>query len=498
MGGKWAEPVLDVDEIQGHVLAGFDLDCQLCLFFEITDPDRARRWLRTLLPSVTTVHDLVEPAARRNPSHAGSGSTSVAFTFQGLRKLRPDADRFREAAFKHGLHMRSALLGDARDAREPSSPANWVVGGPHNEPDVLLLLAAESASLLKQVAGPVEAGCEGLRVLFRQECRRLTGAHGPIEHFGFHEPISQPGVRGRIATDPDHLLTPRRNPADPNQGYPGQNLVWPGEFIFGQPGQSAMSMVAPGPVVAAGPPWAVNGSFLVCRRLVQDVAGFRAFVRAAAAQLSSEVPALAGLTPEGLAAKLLGRWPSGAPLLLAPRHDEEAIGSDARVNNDFGFVNRSRAALPDDVLGLICPHAAHVRKAYPRDHPTSEIVHANVETHRLLRRGLPFGDPFPAAGERGLLFLAYQTSFERQFEFVTRAWLNNPNLQDGGDGHDPIAGQNGNRTAPSRHFQLPVVGESGDLQKIRLELPANWVTPTGGGYFFTPSLSALRLLSTPS
>ena len=49
------------------------------------------------------------------------------------------------------------------------------------------------------------------------------------EHFGFQDGISQPGIRG--------LTRPLR----PNQGLPGQDLIWPGEFIYGYPGQDPSS-----------------------------------------------------------------------------------------------------------------------------------------------------------------------------------------------------------------------------------------------------------------
>jgi len=150
-----------------------------------------------------------------------------------------------------------------------------------------------------------------------------------------------------------------------------------------------------------------------------------------------------------------------------------------------------------DVLGLVCPQAAHIRKAYPRDHATSIDTVASMETHRILRRAIPFGEPFPAPGERGLLFLAYQTSIERQFEFITRAWLNNPYLRSEGDGHDPIAGQRlyGRGGSRARTFVLSVPGSDGSIQRVPIELPTEWVTPTGGGYFFVPSLTALKRLA---
>src|SRR5206468_3940456 len=115
------------------------------------------------------------------------------------------------------------------------------------------------------------------------------------------------------------LLTPRLNPSNPNQGKPGQNLVWPGEFVFGYPRQNPTDKVAPGPVADAVPQWTRNGSYLVFRRYRQDVEAFQNFVRSTAADLVNR--GFSGFTPERLGAKLIGRWASGTPIVRAPDSD---------------------------------------------------------------------------------------------------------------------------------------------------------------------------------
>jgi deferrochelatase/peroxidase EfeB len=151
----------------------------------------------------------------------------------------------------------------------------------------------------------------------------------------------------------------------------------------------------------------------------------------------------------------------------------------------------------NDADGNIVPRAAHIRKTYPRDEDTPGGV-ADTQTHRVLRRGIPFGISFqdnapsgsPAAGDakfpndRGLLFLAYQRSIANQFEFIQQLWVNNADFPQGGDGHDPLISE----AEDKRNFSLPG-GKNASITGI-----SQWVTTTGGAYFFQPSIDALKKL----
>ena len=165
------------------------------------------------------------------------------------------------------------------------------------------------------------------------------------EHFGFRDGISQPGIRG---------LTRRSRPQrEPDQGLPGQDLIWPGEFVFGYPTQRPDDVHRPGPAVPLPTAWARNGSFMVFRRLEQLVPEFHRFIAAHAAALE--------IGADLLGARLFGRWQSGAPLERAPLRDDIALANDKLRNNDFDYG--------DDAFQRRCPYAAHIRKTYPRDDP---------------------------------------------------------------------------------------------------------------------------------
>lgn len=490
---KIKEPELDVDQIQGNILAGFNKDNQTLIFLEIHEPEKFKLWLAAITPFVATAEEVFQfnrlfklIRSRRKVESRTVLSTwlNIAFSFKGLKALNDEASKFRDAAFKDGLAKRSRSLNDP--SKGPGSQKEWLIGGENNEADVLLILASDSieemALAVRRVETWIYEGAEdsegrmvpsGAAVIFKQKGATLPSPLTGHEHFGFLDGVSQPGIRG-TAGKTQELITPRQNPADPDQGKPGQDRLWPGEFVFGYSGQDPTDHDKEGMVKTEGPKWSKNGSFLVFRRLRQDVGGFHEFLKSQGDHLK--------LGAELFGAKCVGRWASGAPIERATHADNLEMSRDDCANNSFNFQeatpkppkegpeqcedNFPKSLAKEDKAGLVCPFAGHIRKAYPRDdesiHPKKQPFppnEADTETHRLLRRGIPFGDPFdptviPDDGNRGLLFLAYQTSIENQFEFVIKNWLNDPDFKDSGSGHDPILGQSDKNGSRERFFLL--------------------------------------------
>lgn len=551
------EPQLDVDNIQGNSLAGFSKDHQVLIFLQIDNVKRFRAWLFPQVPYIASMKEVLtfnrlfkEIRFRRGRDTGAVKATwfNIAFSYAGLKKLATDIPDllktdFVDQPFKNGLAKQSPTLGDPTAAAAEGNPANWLVGGPNNEADAVLIVAADDAHdmhcevvrleqslMASHFVNGVRVG-SGARVIFKQPGANLPAPVGGHEHFGFLDGVSQPGVRGRVSDDPHDVLTIRQNPhkrdnGESAQGKPGQDLLWPGEFVFGylkqngDPKKGGIETPSDTPA-DAGPTWAKNGSFLVFRRLRQDVYEFHRFLKKTAA--AKNVP-----DPNLLGAKLVGRWRSGAPVMRTstpagqPEVDIPALANDDCANNNFEFqgstppittgevetafdcLDQTFPTSPGDPAGSICPFSAHIRKAYPRDDtdpavpPLGEVT---TQTHRLLRRGIPFGPVSPSSPsspvqdniDRGLVFLSYQTSIANQFEFMTKAWINNANFKHGGVGHDPIIGQNPGDPNRVRTFQTVVKDGNNQLQSLTLDTTgfADWVIPTGGGYFFSPAIDVL-------
>ncbi|MFZ3291130.1 MAG: Dyp-type peroxidase [Mycobacterium sp.] len=533
--GAPAEPILDQDEIQGNIVPGFSKPHQGVLALTLGDVRGAKDWIRAVLPKITTLAQCMDSRIKvREQRGLGEDRLAtlavatpvddvwlnVAISRSGMTKLlaggaySADVAAFTDPGFQAGLAARSALLGDPTDPSAEGNPARWLFGGPGREADVLLICGADhdqSGSALLDDVRDHALAC-GASVLYEETAHKLDRIGK--EHFGFQDGISQPGVRGRLSADPDSFLTqrvldPSHTPEVWMYGLPGQYLVWPGEFVFGYPGTAADPLI-PGAIKLPGPDWSRNGSYLAFRRLRQDVAAFWGFTTSFAEGLSSR-PGFEGISPEWLASRLVGRWPSGAPLARLPDHDDEALGVDRLANNDFGFAVDAtsvpltgvtgRGNWPEakaDPVGLTCPLAAHIRKVNARE--TANDMggrHASFD-RRILRRGLTFGpaleDPMvddPVNGNRGLLFFCYQTSIQDQFEFLCSAWANDEKRPRSPSGFDMIIGQNG-RPGAGRARSCTLLGH--DAGAATVVTMTDFVIATGGGYYFSPSMSALEMV----
>jgi deferrochelatase/peroxidase EfeB len=239
----------------------------------------------------------------------------------------------------------------------------------------------------------------------------------------------------------------------------------PGEFILGYPDEHYESPQLPEPEILVR-----NGSFIAYRQLQEHVGRFRDFLREH------------GKTPdeqEFIAAKLMGRWRSGAPLVLAPEQDDPALGADMQRNNDFNYKQQ-------DPVGYAVPLGAHIRRMNPRD------TAVNMNRRRMIRRGGTYGPPLPEGApedgvERGIAAFVGCASLVRQFEFAQNVWINDKTFHELGNEHDPIIGtQDG-----TLEFKIP----KRPIRRKITGLPA-FTTVRAGAYFFLPGMRAQRWLTT--
>jgi Dyp-type peroxidase family len=507
--------------IQGNIVPGFNKDHQHFLFYRITDIAGAKSFLRAIARDVTSMDEVLgfvrqHRAQRlklgvREPAGLDATWVNIAFSCRGIEKLGAGTgEQFGEQSFRQGLAERSTYLGDPTDPAHPGHRSRWHVGGPHNEADILVIVAGDTAAGLEHKVGAISKLAETARLelIFAQRGDTLPGDLRGHEHFGFKDGVSQPAIRGKLSTAAGDFITPRYLlPTDELDLHPvifarpGQPLVWPGQFLLGELRQSPNRIENPGIAATNFPSWAARGSYLVCRRLRQNVPAFWNFV--------AETATKAGIPTVKLAATLVGRWPSGAPVMRTPDSDDAALAGDPFANNYFFFDDHTRAAtlreIPGyagdnfakaraDMFGAVCPHFAHIRKANPRDSATDLGKFEDTLLRLILRRGIPFGPPLVGvtrpsselqAEERGLMFLCYGATIEDQFEFIIRRWANSP-LHPNLGGHDPVIGQRDQRGDRARTIDLPTASGA-----TRLTLDAEWITPTGGGYFFAPPIAAL-------
>ena len=456
---------LDRADVQGLVGSGYGrLPEAEFLGVRIDDGAAGRALLTALLPQVTSM-----------AGGPGAQALNVALTHTGLARLGlPPAalDGF-SLEFRGGMvtPTRSAFLGD----EGVHAPQTWAWGGPCTpRVDVLILLYAASPEELAELRDRVRRLIEPDGVV--EAVALPTATLTPRDHLGFVDGISQPDVADLHGT---------RTGAD----------VALGEFLLGYP--NAYGSRTGRPVVAAEadpagvlPPvpggeapgsvdFGRNGTYLVLRTLALDVAAFWDHVHRWSERTS--------LPPDLVAAKLVGRWPSGTSLTVSPDHDLP----DEPVDNGFRYHRDG------DALGHGCPVAAHVRRANPRDsldpRPGSDRSLRVNDRHRLIRRGRQYG---PAAGagsadgERGLHFLCLNANLSRQFEFVQHTWLNNPAFAGLQDSPDPVSGH---RPPGTGVFPIPAP----PVRQRLLDLP-DFVRVRGGGYFFLPGTRALRYLASGS
>src|SRR5215472_2823606 len=432
---------LELDDIQSGVLRPRPTPyAATYVLFRIDDREAGRELMRRL--------SCVVASAAHPTSPAGETWVSVGLSFQGLKALglpQASLDSF-APEFQQGMAARARVLGDTGE----SSPEFWEK--PLGSADVHVVVTALSPDKehLERSLDRARQAYEklpGITAIWRQDCHALPTEK---EAFGFKDGIGHPAIDG--------------------SGNPGTNPhelpLKPGEFVLGYPDEMGEVPSIPQPEILGR-----NGTYVVFRKLHQRVAAFRQYLKANSLRPGEE---------EWLAAKMMGRWRSGAPLAVCPMHDDPELGADPKRNNAFLYKE-------DDPVGYKTPCGSHIRRTNARDAEIAGVV----RIHRMIRRGTSYGPVLPDGTleddgvDRGLMFAFVGAHLGRQFEFVQSEWMNDSAFFGGSSGTDPIVGAadgTGTFDVPRR----PV--------RMRLKGLPQFVVTRGGEYCFLPGLRALRWL----
>src|ERR1700741_2577737 len=391
-------PTLDLHEIQATVLRPRPAPYfGAHVLLRIDEARAGREFIRRLAPHI---------ANATNWWNAATAWLEIGISYAGLEALglpRASLDSFPEA-FRVGMAARARQLGDDG----VNDPKNW--DEPYGTGQIHIGVSAFSDSEEKRrralaIAREQYEGFSGVSVLGMQDFGAQPGDRNSL---GYKDGIDQPPIEGSGA---DPL---------PGQGRP----IKAGEFILGYPGEAGVPLPMPQPDILGR-----NGTYVGYRKYQSRVGAFNRFLHAN------------GRTEEErelLAAKLVGRWRSGAPLTLAPDVDDPALGADPKRHNNFDYAN--------DTRGRKVPFGCHIRRMNPRDTELTRLSDVNI--HRLIRRGTTFGPPYdknalsPADDEipHGAYFLFISAKAMATIEFLQQEWINDGNFIGAGHEPDPIGG----------------------------------------------------------
>jgi deferrochelatase/peroxidase EfeB len=399
-----------------------------------------RELVRRLTPHVASAADWWR---------GGEAWIAVAITYEGMVALGLPKDSLASfpPAFRDGMAAHAPALLDTG----ANDPAHWDKPFGSGRVHVSVSIFSDDEDKWHralEIARQQYQGLPGMSVVSMQDFGAQPGDLNPL---GFRDSIGQPAIAG---TGVEPL---------PGQGEP----ISPGEFILGYPGEAGVPLPMPQPDVLGR-----NGTYAGLRKYQSRVGTFNRFLQEHAHTHEER---------ELLAAKLVGRWRSGAPLTLAPAPDDPSLGADPLRNNDFTYA--------DDPDGLRVPLGSHMRRMNPRD--TKMAVLADVNLHRIIRRSTTFGVPYDpeATSEKddddphGIYFIFLSARAMTTLEFLQQEWINNGNFMGLGDERDPNVGlqeDGATFTIPDRPVRHRVHGIE-TFNVLR-----------GGEYFFMPSLSALR------
>lgn len=536
--------VLNRDDIQGNITRAygrFSFPFARYFFLHIENADAGRRFIDEARRKVTT-------AAIWTPETKPEVTLNIGFTYTGLDKIGLPTRTLQgmPESFVDGMKARAFILGD-RDVTVVKEEAGawcrhwdkiWRDNRVAEKDNVHIWISMNAQCRKVGTDEPVEA-LETQTQWLRDLCAKLknevrilatNGALGtdeyqaasavfkpkgdlllptPEEHFGLTDGIGDPVFEGQNTPEEEKKRVVGRgkwmNKKD------GWQPLKTGEFLLGHPDESQEL-----PPTAMPPNLMHNGTFMVFRKLHENVDSWDQVVEDNARKYAAEMEVDLVEARETLKAKMVGRWSDGVPLSKVPTYGEWQVFRKQRGFDDPDPLKAYKANLAylaspessdfkfgDDMKGLKCPGGAHMRRVNTRDYldPQNKVDADNPDAttqlnkrRRILRRGLPYGPRNLSErgddAEQGVAMMMIGASIFRQFEFVQQQWI-----QYGLDFHQ------GNNTCPllgdhRKHsrFTVPSDPATGKPPYVVGDLK-NFVEPRGGDYFFIPSMTALSMMA---
>jgi deferrochelatase/peroxidase EfeB len=437
-------PTLELDEIQATVLRQRpEPYFGTHVLLRVDDARAGREFLRRIAPHISSAADWW---------NAADAWLALGISHTGLEAIGVPAESLKSfpEAFRMGMAGRSSQLRD----EGPNHPRQWDFPFGTGDAHIGITVFSDTAEKWRRalaVAREQAVGFSGFNIVHMQDFGAQPGSLNP---FGYKDGIGQPAIEGS-GVDP----------------LPGQGpAIKAGEFILGYPGETGLPLPMPQPDILGR-----NGTYVGLRKYQSRVGAFNRFLRANGSSMEER---------ELLAARLVGRWRSGAPLTLAPAADDPELGEDPRRNNDFDYSL--------DAAGMHAPLGCHMRRMNPRDSHLTRLTDVNL--HRIIRRGTAYGAPYDPAAlspeddevPRGVYFLFISAKAMATLEFLQEEWVDDGDFVHLGDERDPIVGlqpDDATFTIP----QHPV--------RRRIHGIETFNVVRGGEYLFMPSLSALKWLA---
>lgn len=465
---------LELSEIQGFLINEYkEMPFSKYFLLQVKEAKSAKAFLKEISKKITSV-----------VNNNQESFLNIGFTSEGLAALglHPNNIHAFTREFREGMVTphRQRLLGD----HDSNDPNNWEWGGPANRSIHLILMIFEPSE------EKLRTHTEKLSLEFAQSgLQQVHVLDAPTfpddrEHFGFRDGISQPVI---IGSGVEGLKIDQIKPGEFVLGYYNEYGVHPDTPLLKEE-QGDISLLPDDPDGTDQKDLGRNGTYFVLRQLKEDVDGFWNFLNE---KSKNEDGSINAEESTKLAAKMMGRWPSGAPLVKFPDKDPGVPSND----NDFVYTET-------DKMGLKCPFGAHIRRTNPRDNfeetGPAESLHL-TRKHRIMRRVRSYGENYTSSAtqhtpvnEVGILFGCFNADINRQFEFIQYTWANYPKFKQLYADPDPFIGVKENPPpGVTQQFTIPQETHNKYIDGLK-----SFVTVKGGAYFFFPSVKVVEFLST--